>query len=340
MNQTIKRYKELFIFAVILLVLPLFINANYVIHMIIMTMFFAYLSSAWNIIGGFAGQFALGNGVYLGIGGYITACLLKYNGVTPWIGLLIAGMITGLLGMLVSYPCFKLRGTYYALSTVAVLYVAKIIMTNNVNVLGYNTGGPMGLRLSYIGGFGNMQFISKVPYYYIMVVLLIIVIAVSIIIKNSKPGFYLAAINTNQDAARSLGVNATAYKLFAQFLSSFFTAVGGGFYVMYIMYLDPMRLLGYSMSIQILLYAIIGGAGTIWGSVLGSVVLYPISEWLRTIIGTDASGLSIALYGLILMLVIYFMPKGVIPWIQRKVNVHRQGKRKIEETVDISKEDQ
>jgi branched-chain amino acid transport system permease protein len=330
--QDIRRNKLLLVFAAILIVLPIFVHANYVIHMLVMMMFFAYLSSAWNIIGGFAGQFALGNGVYLGIGGYIAACLFKFNGVTPWASIVIAGVIAGLFGMLVSYPCFKLRGTYYALATVAVLYVVKIFMTNTNTVFGYETGGSMGIRLSYIGGFSNMQFVSKVPYYYIMLLLLLIIIALSTHIKNSKTGFYFSAVNTNQEAARALGVNATAYKLKAQFLSSFFTAVGGGFYVMYIMYLDPTRVLGYSTSIQILLYAIVGGVGTIWGPILGGLVMYPLSEALRTVMGTSAAGLSTALYGLLLMLVIYFMPKGVMPWIVDKLKDSRHRREDEKDT--------
>lgn len=336
-KQDLKPYRALLIFAVVLLLLPAAIRANYMLHIIIMMMLFAYLSSAWNIIGGFAGQFALGHGVYIGIGGYIAACLFKFNGVTPWLSIPIAGILTGLLAMLVGYPCFRLRGTYFALATVAVLYVVRIFMTTTNTVLGYETGGSMGLRLSYIGGFANMQFTGRVPYYYIMMVLLLAVIVVSIVIKHSKTGYYFSAVNTNQDAARALGVDATAYKLKAQFLSAFFTGIGGGFYVMYIMYLDPTRVLSYSMSIQILLYAIVGGVNTVWGPVLGGLVLYPISEGLRTVIGTSASGLSTALYGLLLMLVIYFMPKGVMPWVIEKVK-NQARRRKAAEPASGAKE--
>ena len=328
-KEDLKAYRSLLIFAVVLAVIPVFTSANYVIHTIIMMMFFAYLASAWNIIGGFAGQFALGNGVYIGIGAYIAVCLFKYNGITPWISLIIAGVISGLIGMLVSYPCFKLRGTYYALATAAVLHIVMIFMKNNNTVLGYETGGPMGIKLSWEGGFMNMQFVEKVPYYYIMLGLLVIIIAVSIYIKNSRSGFYFAAVNTNQEAAKSLGVNATAYKLRAQFLSSFFTAVGGGFYVIYIMYLDPTRVLSYALSIQILLYAIVGGVNTVWGPIMGGLVLYPLSEVLRTAIGTSATGLSTALYGLLLMLVIFFMPQGVLPWITDKLQERKGGRKNV-----------
>lgn len=328
-KEDLKAYRSLLIFAVILAVIPIFTSASYVVHTLILMMFFAYLASAWNIIGGFAGQFALGNGVYIGIGAYIAVCLFKYNGITPWIGLIIAGVISGLIGMLIGYPCFKLRGTYYSLATAAVLYIVMIYMKNNNTVLGYDTGGPMGIKLSWVGGFASMQFVGKIPYYYIMLGMLIIIIAVSIYLKNSRTGFYFAAVNTNQEAAKSLGVNATGYKLRAQFLSSFFTAVGGGFYVIYIMYLDPTRVLSYALSIQILLYAIVGGVNTVWGPIMGALVLYPLSELLRTAIGTSATGLSTALYGLLLMLVIFFMPQGVLPWISDKIRERKGGRKNV-----------
>ncbi len=128
-----------------------------------------------------------------------------------------------------------------------------------------------------------------------------------------------SAITTNQEAAEALGVNTTAYKLRAQFISAFLTALGGGFYLMLIMFIDPNRIMSAGFSIEIMMYAVIGGIGSVWGPVLGALALYPISESLRTALGTNASGLPTAIYGLIMMLVIYFMPRGVFPWIVEKI---------------------
>lgn len=327
MKKQLIRYRWLGLFAIVLFIVPLFVREQYAIHTWVMTLMFTFLASSWNILGGFVGRFALGNGVYIGIGGYITALLFRDNGISPWIGILIAALISGLISMLLSYPCFKLQGSYYVLSTVALLYVFQIIILNENVILGYETGASMGLRIPWRGGALNMQFDDKTSYYIIMVCLLVFAIGLSIWIKNSKTGYYFSAINTNQNAAEALGVNTMRYKLKAQFISAALTAMGGGFYVMFIMFLDPTRVLSYSFSIEIMLYAVVGGIDTIWGPVFGTMLLYPINEALRTALGTSFAGLSTAIYGLILMLVVYFMPKGLFPWIAEQVTNFR-GRRK------------
>jgi branched-chain amino acid transport system permease protein len=293
-----------------------------------MTMFFAYLASSWNVLGGYCGHFALGNGVFIGIGAYVTGLLFKQDHISPYIGMIIAALFSGVLSLIMSYPCFKLRGSYYVLSTVALLYVFRIIILNEPVLFGYQAGASMGLRIPWRGGAFDMQFYSKIPYYYIIMFLLFVAIAISIYLSNSKTGYYFSSIVTNQEAAESLGVNTTLYKLIAQFISASLTAIGGGFYVMFIMFLDPNRVLSYGFSIEIMLYAVMGGMGTVWGPVMGAMVLYPMNEMLRTTLGTTFAGLSPAIYGLILMLIVYYMPKGVLPWIstlyqRQKLKSHR-----------------
>jgi len=326
------RYKWLAAFAVALCIVPIFVKDQYAVHTLVMTLMFTFLASSWNILGGFIGRFALGNGVYIGLGGYITALLFKQNHISPWIGLIIAALVAGLLSMVLSYPCFKLQGSYYVLSTVAVLYVFQIIILNEQKIFGYETGASMGLRVPWRGGAANMQFEDKTVYYFIIAVLLVLAIGISIHIKNSKTGYYFSAINTNQEAAEALGVNTMRYKLKAQFISAALTAVGGGFYVMFIMFLDPTRVLSYSFSIEIMLYAVVGGIDTVWGPVFGTLILYPINESLRTALGTSFAGLSTAIYGLILMLVVYFMPRGVFPWLAERASAVMRKKEAAELT--------
>ena len=327
LKKQFERYKYLGLFTIALLVIPLFVKEQYAIHTLVMTLMFTFLASSWNILGGFVGRFALGNGVYIGIGGYITALLFKQNGISPWFGIIIAALVSGLLSMLLSYPCFKLQGSYYVLSTVALLYVFQIVILNENKIFGYETGASMGLRIPWRGGFANMQFENKASYYIIIVLLLAFAVGLSILIKHSKTGYYFAAINTNQNAAEALGVDTMRYKLKAQFISAALTALGGGFYVMFIMFLDPTRVLSYSFSIEIMLYAVVGGIDTVWGPVFGTMILYPINESLRTALGTSFAGLSTAIYGLILMLVVYFMPKGVFPWLAEQITNRRFRKK-------------
>ena len=330
MKKIFDQYKWLGLFAAAVLIIPLFVKTQYTVHTLVMTLMFTFLAASWNILGGFIGRFAMGNGVYIGIGGYITGLLFKQNGISPWLGLIIAALIAGVLSVLLSYPCFKLQGSYYTLSTVALLFVFQIIILNEQKIFGYETGASMGLRIPWRGGFANMQFDSKVSYYYIIAVLLLFVIGLSIHIKNTRTGYYFSAINTNQNAAEALGVDTMFYKLKAQFISASLSAIGGGFYVMFIMFLDPTRVLSYGFSIEIMLYAVVGGIDTVWGPVFGTLVLYPINESLRTALGTSFAGLSTAIYGAILMLVVYFMPKGVFPWLGERFAALRSRKKTAE----------
>ena len=318
-NRFFSRYKSLILFLAIAALMPLITRTEYTIHTLCMMMLYAFLASSWNILGGFCGHFSLGNGVYMGLGAYITAAMFSYGGVTPWITIPIAALAAALISLVLSYPCFKLRGSYYCLCTIALLSLFRLVICNEQRIFGLDLGASVGLRISWRGGIGNMQFDSKVSYYYIIMVLLAAAVFISIYLQHSKTGYYFSAITTNQVAAEALGVNTTRYKLKAQFISAFLTALGGGFYLMLIMYIDPNRILGATFSIEIMLYAVIGGIGSVWGPVLGALALYPISEGLRGVLGTNASGLPTAIYGLVMMLVIYFMPSGIFPWIVEKV---------------------
>ena len=315
-GQRLARYKSVLIVTALLALVPLiFRNSTYTIHTATMMIFWAYMATAWNIMGGYLGHFAMGNGIYMAIGGYITGALFKFGNVSPWFGIIIAALITCVISCLVALPCFRLRGTYYSLSTTALLFIFKTIITNNKKIFGIEFGGAMGLRVPYVGGFASMEFVGKAPYYFIMLGLLVILLITLISINFSKAGFYFAAIKTNQEAASAIGVNTTRYKLLAQFLCTFFPAMGGGFYMMFLMFLDPSRVMAYGFSIEILLYAIVGGLGTTWGPAVGAFILYPISEILRVKLG-DAGSLSKAIYALIFMIVVFFLPKGLLPGIQ------------------------
>ncbi len=317
----LKKCYPIFVLIVILSLLPLGLKSSFMVHTMIIILLNAYYAVSWNILGGFTGHFSLGNGAYIAIGGYVTGLLYTYNGITPWLGIIIGGVIAGLISLVISYPCFRLRGSYYTLSTMALLQVINIIVMSQPIILGYDTGGSRGMSVPWNGSFWAMQFVSKVPYYYIIVVLLFILMLASTYIKNSKTGYYFTAICTNQEAAASLGVPVLGYKLRAQFISAFFSALGGGFYCMFFTYLDPSRLLGASFSIEIMLLAVVGGMGQVWGPIAGAFIMVPISEYLRGALPTQLSGLPSVIYGAILMLVIFFLPTGlldpIVKWVKK-----------------------
>ena len=322
--------KKLIWLAIALLIavaLPLCVTNPYLLQYFINMLLFAYLATGWNVIGGYAGQMALGNGVYFGIGAYVSTVLFIYENLSPWVGMLVGGCVAALLALALGSMTFRLNGSYFSLSTVALLHVVRLLFLSNNEMFGYETRGAQGLYVPWRGeSFANMQFTGKTEYYYIILALFVIGIVVSWWIKNSRMGYYLSAINTNQEAAGSLGVNVMGMKLKASCISAFMTAVGGTFYAQFIMLVDPSSVLGYDLSVQIMLYAAIGGRGTLLGPVLAAFLLAPLNDLLRAAFGTTVSGLSLVVYGLALMLIIYFIPQGMWPYLSEKIQSAKSAK--------------
>lgn len=312
-----KNKYAILVISAILIIFPLLINSDdYLIQSIIMVLLFAYWATSWNIVGGFGGQLSLGHATFAGIGAYVSTILLINYNISPWIGMIIGGIVGSIFGIIIGYPTFRLKGSYYTLSTIAFMNVFMIFMITQDKIFGFETRGAEGLSVPWNGeSFFGMEFLSKINYYYIILFLLAIVILVSYWIKHSKTGYYLTAINTNQDAADSLGVNVTYYKLKAQVLSCFFMAIGGSFYAQLITFIDPQRLLGYDLSVEVALIAIVGGRGTIVGPLIGAFLLEPMSQITRTYLGSTNAGLAVVIYGVIFMLIIYYLPDGVEKYI-------------------------
>ena len=261
---------------------------------------------------------SLGHSAFAGIGAYVSTVLLIDYNLSPWLGMLAGGIVAGGFGLLIGYPCFKLRGTYFTLATIAFLNVIRILVLANQTVLGFNIRGAQGLSVPWRGdSFTRIEFLSKTPYFYTILGLLLMVMLVSYTIKESKMGHYLAAIKTNQEAANSLGVDVTRYKLMAQFVSVFFTALGGTFYAQFILFIDPQRLFGFDLSLEIAIIALIGGQGTVLGPIIGACILVPVAEVTRAHISGDLAALPVILYGLSLMAIIYYLPEGVHKYLGR-----------------------
>ena len=173
MKREMKLNKGIIIPAICLIVailIPQVVTQKYILQVGTTLLFFACFSSAWNIIGGYAGQFALGNGLYIGVGAYAAGICYVGGFCSPWIGMILSAVIAGLLSMVLAYPCFKLSGTYYSLSTVALLHVFRIIFNQEDHIFGFYTGGAVGLKLKWVGGFWNMQFVDKIYYYFIFTI--------------------------------------------------------------------------------------------------------------------------------------------------------------------------
>ena len=290
-------------------------------HTFIMIAFYAYVATAWNIVCGFVGTLSLGHAVYAGIGGYISTLLLMEGGMSPWIGMFIGALITTVIGVLVGYPCFRLKGPYFALTSIAFSELIRIWVENNEYLFGVNIKGSMGLVLPQYGNnFMAFEFAGKLPYYYIILSFLAIAILVSFLIHRSKLGFYLTAIRSDPDAAESLGIGLAKYKVIAMGISTFLIAFGGTFYAQYFRYIGPTRIFGHDLSVQIALLALVGGQGKVFGPLMGAVLLVPLTEVLSEHFGGTLPGLHLFIYGIVMMLVIFFMPNGIHEYATKLFN--------------------
>ena len=297
---------------VMLLILPQLIG-DYFVHLVTTVLLFGYLGVAWNILGGYAGQFSFGHAAFFGVGAFTSTLLQIHMGVNPWIGMFLAGIAGLLLGQFIGFLTFRygLRGPYFALAMLALAEMLRVLAVEWMTVK-----YPLGIILPLIGdSFLDFQFKSKVPYYYIILCMAALVLYFSHVIENNRIGSYFKAIRENEEAAETLGVNTFKYKMAAMAISSFLTAMGGTFYAQYYLTIDEEAAFGVAVSIEILLGPIIGGAGTVFGPILGAGILECLSEGSRNLLG-PYSGVHLMLYGAILIVVIIFLPKGILGGLQ------------------------
>jgi len=298
----------------ILVVAPPFLPP-YFLEILISVMLFGYLGAAWNILGGYAGQFSFGHAAYFGIGAYTSTLLFLTLGLTPWLGMLAGGVLAAVFGLFAGYLSFRygLRGPYFSLVTLAFAEMLRVVAVNTKAV-----GSSLGLVIPNRESAPlNFVFAGKLPYYYVILAMALAALWITRRLERSKLGYSLLAIRENEDAAEAAGVDSLGMKLRAMALSSFLTALGGTFYAQYFAYIDPTITFGPAVSIQGLLQAIVGGAGTVLGPVIGAFVLTPMSELSRAALRGRA-GVDVMLYGLVLILVISFLPNGLMGWVRRR----------------------
>ena len=288
---------------------------KYHLEVLISVVFWAYLGIAWNLLGGYAGQFSFGHAAFFGIGAYTSTLLLLQAGLTPWVGMFVGGGLAATFGLFEGYLSFRygLKGPYFSLVTLAFAEMLRVVSLNTKAV-----GSSLGLVVpSATAAPAMFMFSGKLPFYYVILAMGALALGLTWRIGRARIGFSLAAVRENEDAAEAAGVDALAAKLRAMALSSFLTALGGTFYAQYFAYIDPTITFGPSVSIGALLPAIVGGAGTVLGPVLGSFVLTPLSELTRYALRGRA-GADIMLYGAVLVLVISFLPQGLVGFVRAR----------------------
>ena len=289
--------------------LPLVVTGPAWQNVLILILMGAQLGVAWNILGGYAGQVSLGHAAYYGIGAYTSTALLAKVGVSPWIGMLAGGLAASGFALVTGWLCFRLKGHYFAMATIAVAEIVQVLAVNSEFL-----EGAAGLFLPMERtGLAAMAFAtSKLPYYYLMLGLLVLSLLVTWAIARSHVGYFFRAIKDEPEAARSLGIGLVRYKLVAVATSSFLTALGGSFYAQKELFIDPASVLATGLSIKIALIAILGGVGTLFGPVLGAAILIMIEEYSRRLFGSTGAGTDMIVYGLLIILVAVHSPNGLM----------------------------
>jgi branched-chain amino acid transport system permease protein len=286
-----------------------FSGSSFTLNILATTFLFAGLASAWNIIGGFGGQFSLGHSVFFAIGAYVTTNLYLRVGISPWLGMIPAACAAALVASLVSWPVFRLRGPFFAIATMALTEVALALG----NYFDSVTGGTRGLSIPFRLGFANMIFRDRLSYALLMLGFSALCLLVAVAIDRSRLGYSLRAVRDNEDAARAAGIDVTRVKLVGMAISAALTGVGGSLFMMFVRVADPAALLSlFDFGVKFALIALIGGLGTVYGPVLGAIIVIPLESWLRAELGGILPGANLIVLSVVLIVAALAFRQGVV----------------------------
>jgi branched-chain amino acid transport system permease protein len=306
------------VFAAVIGALTLVVDSGVWLTFLMLTLYAALLAQAWNILGGYGGQFSFGHAVFFGTGAYVQAMAQLQGGMNAWLALLLAIAAAAAVGAFIGAMAFRygLKGSYFALVTLAFAEVFRIVALS-VDF----TGGGVGLMVPLKESAANMQFASRKGYIALMLGFVVAALLVTAWLRQSRFGARLQAVRDNEDAARAVGVDPFRTKLGATVLSGGFTGAAGAFSVQVFQYIDPGIAFGPHVSVEALVAAIVGGMGTLWGPVLGALVLHTLADLTRNLFG-ELPGINLVIYGVVLVLIIMFMPRGIAglwnQWKQRR----------------------
>jgi len=298
----------------ILVLLP-FVSSPYVMHLLIQILLWGFIYTAWSMMGRF-GFVSLGHGAFMGIGAYVPALLWNYYGLMPWIGIPLGVALSVLLGLVIGYPCFRLKviGHYFALVTLALSQVVLLSIVAARDI----TGGSLGLTPKAAGdSWYALQFSDKRYFYVISLLLWLGGLAVWRSIDRGIGRQVLDAISEDEEAAASIGIDVMREKLRVTMISAALTALGGAIYGQYLMYLNPETVSGIAVSLQIVFAAIVGGMYAMLGPTVGALLTISLNEGLRVAFATNFIGAANTIYGVLLILCIIFMPRGIVGLLER-----------------------
>lgn len=302
-----KDLRNIVLFVLCVALIPFLTDSGVVLNFVMMSLYACLLAQAWNVLGGFGGQFSFGHALFFGVGAYIQVIAQLQGGWNPWLALPVAMLVSAAVGAFVGALSFRygLKGSYFALVTLAFAEVFRILALS-VSF----TGAGVGLMLPLNESFSNMQFTSRAGYVWLVLSLVTLALLVTAWLRHSRFGAYLQAVRDNEDAALAVGVNPFRIKLVAIVLSGALMGAGGAFYAQVFQYIDPGLAFGPHTSVEALVGAIVGGMGTLWGPVLGALALHVLADVTRNLLG-QLPGINMVIYGIVLIVIVMFMPRGI-----------------------------
>lgn len=319
---------------IVLVALPLFLQTFVVTNILPLIFFYTALTAAWNIPV-FGGKLSLGHAAFFGLGAYAAVILYVEYGISPWIGL-FAAIAASLLGALVlSIPLVQLRGPFFTLASLAFAEVLRLVAIYWKEL----TGGSSGINIPFEPGWQNLTFQSKAPFYYIALMLAIASVFIAHQIHKRAIGYHLRAAASDEEAAQALGINTSRAHIIALLWSAGIAGAVGAFYAFYTYTIEPNTFFSLQLfSLQPALNGIIGGMATVWGPVVGSVLMTPLGEYLRIYLGSLEQGLNFLVYGIVLILIVRTIPGGIVSLLSPLLR--RLGLQTEETPAAVKKEDQ
>jgi branched-chain amino acid transport system permease protein len=314
--------------AVVVALIPLATDNSFYLDVIIGILLLAAAGGAWNLLGGYAGQISLGHAAFFGVGGYTSVLLFTRLDITPWIGVPVGGLLAGLVGLAIGALTLRLRGPFFVLASIAFAQVLLILAIH----LDWLTGGSPGVSVPFEPGVANMVFDSRGAYVWLIGGFAVLVFAVTTWLDRHRLGFQAKAVRENIEAAEALGIHGTRVKLQMTVLSAVLTGIVGGLSAFYIAFIDPDSSFGIARSIDFVLVAIIGGMGTVWGPLVGAILVELLHVELSGALGGGGAGLYLVVYGVLMIIVVLFFPRGIVGGIEslkRRFRRSSEGRRRV-----------
>jgi branched-chain amino acid transport system permease protein len=284
-------------FALVAVLVPLFIKAPYQLHILILIIIWAIIGTSWNLLSGYAGQVSFGHAAFFGVGAYSAGLLTLHYSLSPWWGMLLGPVMAAVAALPIGAIAFRLRGPYFALAMLALGEIFRLVFLNLTSF----TNGAKGILIM-------PAITSKIFYYYAGLGMLAITLLATYMIVHSKIGYYLVSIREDQDAATSLGIPTTLYKNLALLPSAFFTGLAGAFYMNYVAFIDPNIVFNLTnISVMVILVVMLGGVATTWGPTIGAALYIIMGELFRTTLGPA----NVLVFGVLVCIIIMFLPNGI-----------------------------